>query len=398
MNFDPMLDFLANGLLRFTWWQVLLYTLAATHLTIAAVTIYLHRSQAHRAVDLHPAISHVFRMWLWLSTGMVTKEWAAIHRKHHARCETEGDPHSPVVFGIKKVLLEGSELYRAESKVQETMDKYGHGTPDDWIERNLYTRWSFAGVYITLVVNFLLFGFLGLTVFAVQMIWIPITAAGIINGIGHWWGYRNFDAPDASRNIVPWGILIGGEELHNNHHAFGTSAKLSNKWYEFDIGWMYICIFRFFGMAHVKKVAPVAKFQVARSQIDFDTVQAVIRNRYDLMAAYARGLKKEARAEIAKLEQQGQSDRSLVALAKRWAHLESTQWPEQHRAKLHAFCANSDALRKLTEMRAELNQMWERSTATREQLQAQLQTWVHNAELSGVKALQDVSKRLRSYA
>jgi fatty-acid desaturase len=253
---EGVVDWLANGLIDTTWWQVLAFTLVVTHITIAAVTIFLHRSQAHRALDLHPIPSHFFRFWLWLTTGMVTKEWVAIHRKHHAKCETDDDPHSPQTRGIKTVLLTGSELYRAEAKVQETLTKYGHGTPDDWIERNLYTRFSWQGVGLMLIVNLMLFGAIGATVWAVQMLWIPITAAGIINGIGHWWGYRNFEAVDASTNVSPWGIIIGGEELHNNHHTYPTSAKLSVKPYEFDIGWAYIRGLETLGLAKVRKTPP----------------------------------------------------------------------------------------------------------------------------------------------
>ncbi|MBU6272495.1 MAG: fatty acid desaturase, partial [Betaproteobacteria bacterium] len=217
---DSLLSFLDTGLLDFSGWQIVGFTLLTTHITIAAVTIYLHRCQAHRALDLHPIVSHFFRAWLWLGTGMVTREWAAIHRKHHARCETPDDPHSPQTRGLRKVLLEGVELYRAEAANRETIEKFGHGAPDDWVERHVYSRHSSLGVYLTLLIDVLLFGAIGLTVFAVQMIWIPVTAAGIINGIGHYWGYRNFEAPDASANIVPWGIVIGGEELHNNHHTY----------------------------------------------------------------------------------------------------------------------------------------------------------------------------------
>jgi stearoyl-CoA desaturase (delta-9 desaturase) len=248
--FDGTVNWLANGLLDASWWQIVLYTLAFTHVTIASVTIFLHRSQAHRALDLHPAVMHFFRLWLWLGTGMVTKEWVAIHRKHHAKCETVDDPHSPQTHGIKKVLLEGSELYRSEAKNQETLSKYGHGTPDDWIERNLYSRFSWQGVGLTLIIDLLLFGAAGAAVWAVQMLWIPITAAGIINGLGHWWGYRNFEAPDASTNISPWGIIIGGEELHNNHHTYPTSAKLSVKKGEFDNGRVYIRALELLGLAH----------------------------------------------------------------------------------------------------------------------------------------------------
>jgi stearoyl-CoA desaturase (delta-9 desaturase) len=252
MSLYAVLDFLSNGITRFSGWQVFFYTMVVTHITIASVTIYLHRCQAHRALDLHPIVSHFFRFWLWLTTGQVTKEWASIHRKHHAKCDTEEDPHSPVTRGIKKVFWEGAELYRAESKNKETMEKYGHGTPDDWMERNVYTRHSALGVASLLVINFALFGVIGITVWAVQMLWIPITAAGIINGIGHYWGYRNYDCADAATNIIPLGLLIGGEELHNNHHTFATSAKLSSKWYEFDIGWGYIRALEMVGLAKVK--------------------------------------------------------------------------------------------------------------------------------------------------
>src|SRR6478752_4565331 len=294
-------DFLAlaaHGLTPLPWWGYVVVALALTHITIASVTIFLHRSQAHRGLDLHPVASHSFRFWLWLTTGMVTKEWVAIHRKHHAKVETPDDPHSPQTRGIKTVLLRGAELYRDESKIPETLEKYGHGTPDDWIERNLYTPFSWQGVGVMLMINVALFGPIGLTIWAVQMLWIPITAAGIINGIGHYWGYRNFACNDASANIVPWGIIIGGEELHNNHHAYGTSAKLSSRWYEFDIGWMYIRGLELVGLAKVRKVAP--KLKVAKGQKhvpDLATLQAVITHRYAVASQYARSLKAACAAE-----------------------------------------------------------------------------------------------------
>ena len=249
---DIVVDWLANGLTHATGWQLVVYTLVVTHLTIAGVTIYLHRHQAHRAMDLHAIPSHFFRFWLWLTTGMVTREWVSIHRKHHAKCETHDDPHSPMTRGIGTVFFRGSELYRAEAKVAATLEKFSHGTPSDWIERNLYTRFSASGVALMLVINVALFGVLGLTIWAVQMAWIPIMAAGIINGIGHYWGYRNFEAADASTNISPWGLLIGGEELHNNHHTYPTSAKFSVKPYEFDLGWLYIRLFQMVGWAKVR--------------------------------------------------------------------------------------------------------------------------------------------------
>jgi len=396
---QAVLGFLDTGLLDASGWQIVAYTLLATHVTIAAVTIYLHRCQAHRALDLHPVVSHFFRAWLWLTTGMVTKEWTAIHRKHHAKCETAEDPHSPQTRGIRKVLLEGAELYREEARNADTMVKYGHGTPDDWIERNVYSRYSALGISITLVVDVLLFGAIGVTVFAIQMLWIPVTAAGVINGIGHWWGYRNFDSPDAATNVLPWGILIGGEELHNNHHAFASSAKLSSRWYEFDIGWMYIRILQALGLATVRKVAPVPRLtEQPRPVVDMHTLQAVIAHRYDLMAAYGKSLAQACSEEFARLRAARPADASLIRSARRWLHLDATKWDDQHRAKLGEIFAASDRLRKLVEMRGELVATWERTNLSREQLVAHLQDWCSRAEASGIRALQELALRMRRYA
>ena len=395
--FNAVLDFLSNGLVHASVWQTVIFTLIVTHITIAAVTIYLHRHQAHRALDLHALPSHFFRFWLWLTTGMVTKEWAAIHRKHHAKCETVDDPHSPVTRGIKKVLLEGSEMYRAESKNLETIEKYGHGTPDDWIERNLYTRFSWQGVSLMLIINVALFGVLGLTVWAVQMLWIPITAAGIINGIGHYWGYRNYDCADAATNIMPWGILIGGEELHNNHHTFGTSAKLSSKWYEFDIGWMYIRILEMAGLAKVKKLAPAPKFDRQKMVADLETLQAVVSNRYDVMAKYAKSLKVTWREELVQLRAKRQLESDFLRSSKRLLHRAPAKLEAPHHQQLNELFRHSKSLQTMHEMRVELIALWDRSNSSREQLLHQLQDWCVRAEASGIKALQEFSYRLRSY-
>ena len=333
-----------------------------------------------------------------MTTGQVTKEWAAVHRKHHAKCETEEDPHSPVTRGIKKVLFEGAELYRAESKNLETIQKYGHGTPDDWIERNLYTRFSWQGVALMLIIDFLLFGVIGVTVWAVQMLWIPVTAAGIINGIGHYWGYRNYECNDAATNIVPWGILIGGEELHNNHHTFGTSAKLSSKWYEFDIGWGYIRILETIGLAKVKKVAPRPKFSKEKMLVDVETLQAVITNRYDVMAKYAKSLKKEWSEEFQQLREKAQLEKSFLKSAKKALQREPGKLEATQLQTLRELFDHSSALKTMHDMRVELNAIWERSSATREQLVAQLQDWCARAEASGIKALEEFSLRLRTYA
>src|SRR5262245_7464419 len=295
---------LFNGLLDLPWWALVLIALGLTHITIASVTIYLHRNQAHRALDLHPAVAHFFRFWLWLTTGMITKEWAAIHRKHHAKCETVDDPHSPQVHGINKVLWLGVFLYVKESFNKETMERYGHGTPDDWVERNVYSRHAIHGLFLMGAINIALFGLVpGLLILLTQIVWIPFWAAGVINGIGHYIGYRSWDvpAPDASRNIGPFGALIGGEELHNNHHAFPASARFSMKWFEFDLGWMYIRALETLGLATVKKVAPKARFAEPKAAADFDTLHAVIANRYDVLSRYAKSMKKTYAEEMDRL-------------------------------------------------------------------------------------------------
>jgi stearoyl-CoA desaturase (delta-9 desaturase) len=396
--FDAVLDFLSNGFAHAATWQVVVFTLIATHITIASVTIFLHRCQAHRALELHAIPSHFFRFWLWLTTGMVTKEWAAIHRKHHAKCETEEDPHSPITRGIGKVLLEGAELYREESKNRETMEKYGHGTPDDWLEHNVYSKYSWQGVGLLLIIDVLLFGAIGLTVWAVQMLWIPITAAGIINGLGHYWGYRNYDCTDASTNIFPIGILIGGEELHNNHHTFGTSAKLSSKWYEFDIGWLYIRILESLGLAKVKKIAPAPKFDRKKLVADFDTLQAVIANRYDVMAKYAKSLRRAWHDEFEQLADKGKLETKFLKASKKLLQREPAKLAAPQQQQLTELFAHSKALKTMHEMRVELAAIWERSHSSREQLLQQLQDWCARAEASGIKALQEFSLRLRSYA
>jgi stearoyl-CoA desaturase (Delta-9 desaturase) len=389
---NALIEWMGHGLFNLAWWQVLLITLGMTHITIASVTIYLHRHSAHRALDLHPIVSHFFRFWLWMTTGQVTKEWTAIHRKHHAKCEREGDPHSPVVYGIQTVFWKGAELYRTEAKNQETLDRYGHNTPNDWIERHVYTGRSAWGVSLMLIIDVALFGFLGLTVWAVQMAWIPITAAGIINGIGHWWGYRNFEAQDASTNISPWGIIIGGEELHNNHHTYPTSAKLSVKPYEFDIGWMYITILQSIGLAHVKKTPPRLAYGDIQPVADEKTLEALIANRYEVMANYARNLRVVWAQEAAKVK----LDSNVIKAANRWLHRDAEKVPSDVVAKLERALAASPALDKMVQMREELRQIWLNTSHSREQLAVDLQAWCRRAEESGIAALRDFSMKLRA--
>jgi stearoyl-CoA desaturase (delta-9 desaturase) len=396
---NTLLDFVAHGLTHARWWVIVVYTLAMTHVTIIGVTVYLHRCQAHRALDLHPIASHFFRAWLWLTTGMVTGEWASIHRKHHAKCETEDDPHSPQTRGLAKVMWQGAELYRTEAKNPETLRKFSHGTPDDWLERNVYAKHAVLGVSLMMIIDISLFGAIGLTVWAVQMAWIPFWAAGVVNGLGHFWGYRNFNCEDASTNLVPWGILIGGEELHNNHHTYATSAKLSNKWYEFDIGWMYIRIMSACKLAHVKKIAPSPKLSGTKAIPDFDTLQAVLSNRYEVMAHYAKTLKRAYRKELAHIKEVGARE-SYLALknARKWFHKDEARLQEPQKQQLPDVFAQSHALQTYFELRSELAAIWDRSNASREQLLQQLQSWCQRAEASGIKALQDFALRLRRYA
>ena len=387
-----------SGVFDLSFWQWVGVALVLTHITIAGVTIFLHRCQAHRALDLHAIPSHFFRFWLWLTTGMITKEWAAIHRKHHAKCETVDDPHSPQIYGINKVLWTGVLLYVKESRNKETMERYGHGTPDDWMERNLYTPHEKMGVTLLLLINILLFGVVpGALMWAVQIGWIPFWAAGVINGWGHWFGYRNFKVADASVNIVPWGILIGGEELHNNHHAFGTSAKLSNKWYEFDIGWLYIRIMEMMGLAKVKKVAPKPKFVAAKASADMETLQAVIANRYDVMSRYGKHFKAAWREELAKLKE-ASAERAHFKGIKRALNKDASELKDADRARLKQVLDTNAVLAKLYAMRQELMALWERSSASSEQLLKDLQDWGKRAEESGIRALEEFSLRLRSYA
>jgi len=388
-----LMNWIADGMLDWSGWGIFWYVMIMTHITIASVTIFLHRHQAHRALDLHPNVAHFFRFWLWLTTGMVTKEWAAIHRKHHAKCETELDPHSPQTQGIQTIMWRGADLYKIESKNQETIQKFGQGTPDDWIEKNVYQKYSWQGVGLMMVINLFLFGAIGGFVWAIQMVWIPITAAGIINGIGHYWGYRNYDCEDASRNISPFGIIIGGEELHNNHHTFATSAKLSSKWYEFDIGWLYIRCLECLGLAKVKKTIPKIKSTEPQS-ISEELVKTIVLHRYEIMSRYSKTLKAAFKLEV----------QSMKGLAKEfadnhhWLFKDESNLSGFQRHRLETLMVANERLKHLIEMRRELTQLWTKSTATREQLTEILHEWCSKAERSNHQLLQVFSQKLKTYA
>ena len=382
------------GLLDLSLGGYILATFILTQITIAAVTLYLHRCQAHKAVELHPVISHFFRFWLWLTTGQNTKAWAAIHRKHHARCETEDDPHSPQVLGLRKVMREGAELYQKEAANEETLRKYGHGTPDDWIERKLYTPYNYLGIAIMFGIDLLLFGLPGITIWAIQMIWIPFWAAGVINGVGHYYGYRNFECPDAATNISPWGLFIGGEELHNNHHTFGTSAKFSVKWYEVDIGWGYLKVLSWLKLAKINRVAPKLVREDERQHVDLATLTAIVNNRYQVLAQYSRDVVKPIwKAERAKAEA---AMADLLKRARRGLFRDERLLKGVDKERLQKALAENEMLRKVQHFREQLQQLWQNASLSREELVAALRKWCEEAEATGIRVLQDFARSLRA--
>jgi len=382
------------GLLDLSAWGYVAATFVMLQITMMAVTLYLHRDQAHRSLDLHPALRHFFRFWIWCTSGMLTREWVAVHRKHHAFCETEGDPHSPQIYGLKKVLLEGAELYRIEKNNPETVGKYGRGTPDDWLENKLYLRFPYAGILFMLCMDLLLFGVPGLTIFAIQMMSMPLFAAGVINGLGHHSGYRNFECDDAATNLVPWAFLIGGEELHNNHHAFPTSAKFSVRRWEFDIGWMYITIFRTLGLAKVKKVAPRPVVQERPDpHIDSENVRAVIVNRMHVLRDYTR----HVTLPVFNTEKARAAGNSALARAKKLLVRRPVLLDDAARSRLSRLLADNAALRTAHEFRERLSELWAGSNLSNDDLLAHFRDWCAEAEASGIRALEDFARRLRSY-
>jgi stearoyl-CoA desaturase (Delta-9 desaturase) len=384
-----------DGLLDLSAWGYVAAALVLTHVTIACVTIFLHRHQAHRALKLHPIASHFFRFWLWLTTGMVTREWVAVHRKHHARCEGEEDPHSPQQKGIWRVLFAGAWLYRDEAAKSDTLEAFGAGTPDDWLERNVYSKHRFVGLGVMLVADLLLFGAAGLAIFVVQMLWIPFWAAGVINGVGHYWGYRNFETQDASRNIIPIGLVIGGEELHNNHHAYGSSAKLSNKWWEFDIGWLYIRLLEIFGLAEVRRTAPRTGFAAGRPVVDMDMLRAVVTNRFHVLKLYGtRVVAPVLRAEAEALRR----DASMrVHRIKALILREETTLDVTHRRDLETVLGSNATLKTIYEFRLRLKALWTQQAKEQQELLARLQSWCADAESSGIAALEEFARQLRGY-
>lgn len=383
-----------QGLWGLTGWEVLAYTLIMTHISIVSVTIYLHRAMAHRAMDIHPALAHFFRFWLWLTTATITKEWVSIHRKHHAKCETEDDPHSPVVKGLKTVLLTGAELYKDEALNEETLSRYSKGCPDDWVENNLYQKYKMLGIFVMLGFNILMLGPIGITVWAVQMLWMPVHAAGIINGIGHAFGYRNFECADAATNITPIAFWIGGEELHNNHHTFPNSAKLSVKKWEFDIGWMYITIFKTLGLIKNVRTGPVMAIDKSKLELDFDAALAAANNRFQIMAKFYKSVIKP----VAMQEKQQAQLNLPFKKAKRLLRREEALLNDTYREQLADLLAHNEMVEKVYKMKQELQQVWKKRTASRDELLKAMQAWCKEAEESGIRALEEFAHSLRQYS
>jgi len=377
-------------------WTLVIWTLLSCHITLLSVTIFLHRSQAHRSVDLHPALQHFFRFWLWLTTGMVTKEWVAVHRKHHARTEGPEDPHSPQIHGIKKVLLEGAELYREAAKVESDMEKYGKGTPNDWLERNVYSRFVFLGIALLALVEFALFGLAGIAVFAIQMLCIPVLAAGVINGLGHFWGYRNFETADSATNLTPIAVLIAGEELHNNHHAYPSSARFSLRRWEFDIGWAYLRVFSWLKLATIRRVAPQPVFRTGIKQMEMDTVKAIISSRLHVMDNYARSVMKPVHANA--LKTLSKMERKPLKMAASDLFKGQAMLDEAARVRVAAAMKGNDALKTVYEYQDRLQAIWQAAGANQEALKQALQEWCKQAEDTGIECLQDFADRLRGYS
>jgi len=382
-----------HGLLNLSFWQLVVVSVVGIQISMLAVTLYLHRDQAHRSIDLHPVLRNFFRFWIWANSAMHTDEWVAVHRKHHALCEREGDPHSPVVFGIKKVLLEGAELYRSEADKRDVVEKYSRGTPDDWIQRNIYWRYPNGGIVLLILASLLLFGVNGIIILGIQLITMPVFAAGVINGLGHHTGYRNFETADASTNLTPIAFWIGGEELHNNHHAFPTSAKFSVQWWEFDIGWMWITVLRTLRLCKVRRLAPAPRLDSGPS-IDMQTLQAVLVNRMHVLRDYTRSV------TLPELRSERLADRGNALLAKARSVLvrRPERLDEAAQTRLDRVLKNHERLRQVHELREQLVQIWEQANVSNDKLLAQLREWCAEAEASGIRSLEEFAARLRGYA
>lgn len=386
-----------NGLAGLGFWGYVVVTLLWLHATMMAVTLYYHRDQAHRAVDLHPVVRHLCRFWLWLNTGSSTREWVAVHRKHHAYCEKEGDPHSPRVFGLKRVLLEGAELYRAEARKPETVEKYAKGTPNDWLENHVYTdpAFSYVGIALLVVLDLVLFGVPGIIMIALQLSNMPLLAAGVINGLCHAKGYRNFETDDASTNLWPIGLFIAGEELHNNHHAFPTSARFSMRRHEIDMGWLHLKVLEALGLAKIRRVATPPALGAAEAVPDLDALRAIIVHRMHVLRHYTNYVTLPVlRREV---ESVGDDPSQVVKPAKKLLTRQPHMLDERSRQTLAALAAKHPSFATVLEYRNELKSLWEGAHTSNERLLADFRAWCQRAEASGIQCLQEFVAYLRTF-
>lgn len=399
MTQDQIVQFVFDhyhGLVDLSLWGYVAVALLFIHVTLLGITLYYHRDQAHRAIDLHPALRHFFRFWLWTTTGANTKEWVAVHRKHHARCEKEGDPHSPKIFGLQTVLLRGAELYRAEAADKATVKKYSKGTPDDWLQRNVYERYPNGGIVMLAVADIVLFGVPGIILLSIQLITMPLLAAGVINGLGHAKGYRNFETDDASTNLWPIAFLVAGEELHNNHHAFPSSAKFSLRPGEIDSGWLHIKLLAALGLAKIRRVAPVPELASAPGTLDLAALRSIIINRMHVLRHYSQSVTLPVlRAE---LERVGENASAVFKRARRFLSRHPSMLDASSRQRLDELTSRHPSFRTVLEFRAELKSLWSGSHRSNERLLADVKAWCARAEDSGIQTLQEFARYLRSFA
>jgi stearoyl-CoA desaturase (delta-9 desaturase) len=383
------------GLADLNVWGYIVVSLAFMHVTLLGITLYYHRDQAHRSVKLHPVVRHFFRLWLWINTGANTKEWVAVHRKHHAYCERDGDPHSPAIFGLRNIVLEGAEYYRKEAAKPETLEKFGRGTPDDWLERNLYNRWPNLGVAILVVADLVLFGVPGIIMIAVQLSTMPLLAAGIINGVGHAIGYRNFETEDASTNLWPWALFIAGEELHNNHHAFPSSARFSQRPWEIDLGWLHLKVLSALRLAKIRRVAPEPELVATPKVPDVDALRAVIVNRMHVLRHYKNSVTVPVlRSE---LDQLGDNAARLARRARRLLKWQPGFLDRDSQIRLAELIERHPGLKTVLDYRRELTALWEGAHTSNERLLADFSDWCTRAESSGIEVLRDFSRYLKSF-
>ena len=381
------------GLVELPLWGYALVTFLTIQTMFLGVTLYLHRDQSHGGLILHPALRHVFRFWLWFSSGAVTKQWVAVHRRHHALADRQGDPHSPVVFGLRRVVFEGYELYRDASRDPETLRNYGRGTPEDWIERHVYSRHPYLGLVLFSAAHLLLFGVPAIMMLAVHLAAQPFFAGGIINGLGHAVGYRSFEMPTTATNLVPWALLLGGEELHNNHHAFPRSARFSVQRWEIDIGWLWIRLFSALGLAKARWIAPRPHFERRRRDLDADTVNALFVNRMHVLRDYARRVVLPVCRELARREGRG-----VPVIAPKLLIRHPALLAEEARRKLRELLERYEVLRRVIEYRDSLQQLWNGTSANQARAVAQLREWCRRAEASGIRALREFALALPAYA